>query len=288
MRFTSKQKSVSMQVEALDALDRYAVMGNPISHSKSPYIHHLFAKQCRQHIKYDSILVDLNGLPQALDDFQNKGGKGVNITLPFKPQAFALMDDLSDRAVRAKAVNIIHFKDDGSRYGDNTDGVGLVRDLVFNHHFSLKNKRILIIGAGGAVQGILESLIKEEPEHINIVNRTQEKAITLAALFADLGSVSAMSFDGLKKNQFDLVINGTSASLQGKSLNLPNGILRKNSCCYEMVYGRGITPFLRWANQQKAEICGDGTGMLVEQAAESFYIWRGIRPETQNVLKNLE
>lgn len=266
-------------------IDQYAVIGNPIHHSKSPYIHQLFAQQCNQLLEYKPLLVELNNLEQALEDFQKQGGKGVNITLPFKTQAFELVDILSERAKRARAVNVIHYREDGSRFGDNTDGIGLVRDLLFNQKIPIQNKKILVLGAGGAVRGILAPLLDEKPEQVFIKNRTEAKARALAEVFSDLGPISAIN--DLKKEQFDIVINGTSASLQDKVLALPKGIVSKNACCYDMAYGKGMTPFLNWGKQEGAAFCLDGAGMLVEQAAESFYIWRSVRPETVEIIKKL-
>jgi shikimate dehydrogenase len=263
-------------------MQTYAVMGNPIAHSQSPFIHHAFAEQTQQLIDYFPLLVDLNGLPQALDDFQTRGGKGVNITLPFKQQAFQLVDKVSEKAQRAQAVNTIVFQENGKRFGDITDGVGLVRDLINNLQFVLRNKKILMLGAGGAVRGTLEMLLREQPAKLVIANRTPEKADELASIFSDLGAIEARSFSDLNQCDFDLIINGTSASLQQEIPDLTNVRLTPDTLCYDMMYGK-TTPFLDWAEQQGAKT-KDGWGMLVEQAAESFYLWRNLRPNTKPLL----
>lgn len=261
-------------------LDLYGIMGHPIQHSWSPRIHQLFAEQTRQNLIYQAILVPLQGLAKALDHFQAKGGKGLNITLPFKQEAYQLVDTLSERAQKAKAINTILFNADGSRFGDNTDGIGFVRDVNLHHAFTILNKRILILGAGGAVRGILSPLLEEQPEVIVVANRTRENAEVLAKEFA----VEVTDFADLGNEQFDLIINGTSASLNHNDIKLPHNIIGKETYCYDMVYGKSSTPFMIWAQNNQASIVSDGLGMLVEQAAESFYLWRQIRPDTQSVL----
>lgn len=268
-------------------MDRYGIMGNPIQHSKSPIIHRLFAEQTGQQIQYSPMLVDLNGLAEALEQFQAEGGKGVNITLPFKHRAFTLVDAMTERAQKAEAINTIKFNEDGTRFGDNTDGIGLIKDLKVNQGFTIKNTRVLILGAGGAVRGILDAILTEKPKEVVITNRTESKADALAEDFADAGNVQACPLDLLENNSFDLVINGTSASLQGEMLDLPGSILKEGALCYDMVYGRGMTPFLRWAKEQGSEYCLTGIGMLVEQAAESFALWRNVKPNTKPVLAAL-
>jgi shikimate dehydrogenase len=268
-------------------MDQYGVIGNPVQHSKSPLIYRLFAEQTGQSLQYSAILVELEGLAVALAAFQAQGGKGVNITLPFKHRAVALVDSLTERAQRAEAINTITFNEDGSRLGDNTDGVGLVRDILVNKHFSIRGKRILVLGAGGAVRGIIDPLFGEHPSEIVIANRTENKAVALAEEFSDAGSTQACPLSLLENNSFDLVINGTSASLQDEMLDLPGSILKEDALCYDMVYGRGVTPFLRWAREQGSVLCVDGLGMLVEQAAESFYLWRNSKPDTKPVFAAL-
>lgn len=266
---------------------RYAVMGNPIAHSKSPQIHTAFAQQCGQSISYTAIQVDVGGFAQALGNFQATGGHGVNVTVPFKHEAWELCEEHSVRAEQAKAVNTVLFKADGRRYGDNTDGVGLVRDLCVNHGAVMRGLRILLMGAGGAVRGVLGPLLGEQPATLIIANRNVDKARELVLDFANADILQASSYAALEGRQFDLIINGTAASLQGELPPLPAGIVARGAWCYDMMYGSAPTVFMRWAQQQGAEKIVDGLGMLVEQAAESFYLWRGVRPQTGPVIQSL-
>jgi len=267
--------------------DRYAVIGNPIAHSKSPLIHSQFAKQTGQRLNYEAILVDEGGLAQAIGNFQASGGKGLNITVPFKHEAWELMDELSEHAQRAGAVNTILFNPDGRRYGDNTDGIGLVRDILNNHGGRFDNQRILILGAGGAVRGVLGPILKEQPREIVIANRTVDKAVVLAREFAASIPVNACGYSALGSMSFDLIINGTSASLKGELPPLPMNIISEQSWCYDMMYGDKPTVFMEWARENGAAKYHDGLGMLVEQAAESFYLWRNVMPDTTPVIKLL-
>lgn len=267
--------------------DRYAVMGNPIAHSKSPKIHALFAQQTHQQLSYEALLVPLDGFAAAVAEFRASGGKGLNVTVPFKQEAWALESQQTDRARRAGAVNTLWFRDDGSILADTTDGVGLVRDLTRNHGVELSAKRILILGAGGAVRGVLEPLLQQSPATVVVANRTASKAEALAQLFGDMGTISGCGFDGLHGEQFDLVINGTAASLEGEVPPLPDDLLSDDACCYDMMYGADPTPFQLWATGRGAVQALDGLGMLVEQAAESFHLWRGVRPETNPVIAAL-
>jgi shikimate dehydrogenase len=267
--------------------DRYAVMGNPIAHSKSPQIHAAFARQTGQSLEYTAIQVEPGALPQAIGNFQANGGKGLNITVPFKQEAWQLADQLSDRARLAGAVNTIRFEDDGSLYGDNTDGAGLVRDIVHNHGGAITDAEVLILGAGGAARGVLEPLLEENPDSLVIANRTVDRATTLAGEFKSLGNVRGCGFDDLAGRQFSLIINATSASLQGELPPLPEGVIAEGGWCYDMMYGAEPTVFLCWAEAHGAARCLDGLGMLVEQAAESFTLWRGVRPETRKVIDTL-
>lgn len=264
--------------------DRYAVMGNPIAHSKSPKIHALFAQQTQQQLTYEALLVPLDGFADAVAAFRASGGKGLNITVPFKQEAWALAAEHTQRAERAGAVNTLWFRDDGTMLADTTDGVGLVRDLTRNHGIVLTGKRILILGAGGAVRGVLEPILAERPATVVISNRTASKADELASLFGDMGSISGCGFEALAGQQFDLVINGTAASLEGEVPPLPDDLLAPNASCYDMMYGATPTPFQRWATAHGAACSLDGLGMLVEQAAEAFALWRGVRPETGAVI----
>lgn len=267
-------------------VDDYAVMGNPISHSKSPSIHTLFAEQTQQSILYTAIHVDVGGFKQAVGNFAATGGKGLNITVPFKEEAWELATERSERAERAGAVNTLTLKDD-QILGDNTDGIGLVNDLISNNGIVLRNKTILLMGAGGAARGVLIPLLKENPSALFIANRSPDRAKDLAEDFADAGDVEGGGYDALADMKFDVVINATAASLQGELPPLPDTLLNDNACCYDMMYSAKPTPFMLWATERNAEIVLDGLGMLVEQAAESFYIWRKVKPETKNVIQQL-
>ncbi len=267
--------------------DCYAVMGNPVSHSKSPQIHRLFAQQTRQAIEYSAIQVDPGGFSQAVGNFVASQGKGLNVTVPFKAEAFKLADTLSEGAQAAGAVNTILVQDSGLR-GENTDGIGLVRDIVENHGGGLQGRQILLLGAGGAARGIIAPLLEHKPRCLFITNRSAEKAQMLAQLFhAEGEEVIGGGFDQLEKRSFDLVINATSASLSDSELPLSSNLLNPNAWCYDLMYGQKTNPFLRWAREAGAEVILDGLGMLVEQAAESFYLWRGVRPDTRPVLEVL-
>jgi len=267
--------------------DQYAVIGNPIAHSKSPRIHAAFASQTQQDIHYDRVLVEVGKLSEAVEAFRLKNGKGLNITVPFKNDAYDLADTLTERAQLAGAVNTLVLNNDGSINADNTDGIGLVRDLTINHKFNLNNKRILLLGAGGAVQGVLLPLLEQKPLEIVIANRTVSKAESLCEKFSSYGNLSASSFDELNGQSFDGIINGTAASLQGEVPPLPNNILNSGGWCYDMMYSSEPTAFVRWGNENGAKQSVDGLGMLVEQAAESFKLWRDVQPETTNVIKLL-
>ena len=269
--------------------DLYCVFGNPIAHSKSPAIHAAFAQQTGEDLRYEARLAALDGFFAAISDFVAEGGRGANVTVPFKEEAYRRCDRLSDRAARAGAVNTLQFVD-GSVYGDNTDGAGLVRDIRVNLGRSLAGQRILLLGAGGASRGVIAPLLAEKPAALVIANRSPDKAQQLAAAFADLAAgvvLSGGAFAQLAGQQFDIVINATSASLSGDSLPLPAGIFAPGSLAYDMMYGKGETPFLALARAQGAVHCADGLGMLVEQAAEAFTVWRGKRPETAGVLASL-
>jgi len=267
--------------------DLYAVMGNPIAHSKSPAIHRLFAKQTGNDIHYQAILVDTENFPEAIHSFIEKGGKGLNITVPFKQSAFEMADNLSEEARLAGAVNTLSINTDGTLRGDNTDGSGLITDLANNLGIKLSAMRILILGAGGAVRGILLPLIQQEPHSITIVNRTVQRAEELALAFHDHFSISACGYENLAGQTYGLIINATSASLTGKLPPLANNILADSGYCYDLAYADKPTSFVKWGLNQNARIATDGLGMLVEQAAESFYIWYGVRPDTKNVIASL-
>lgn len=266
------------------AIDHYAVFGNPIAHSKSPQIHSLFAEQMGQQLIYTAELAEIDNFEQRVRDFVNHNGKGLNITVPFKQQAWQLADYLSPRAERAGAVNTLMIEADGRFFGDNTDGIGLVRDLTDNYHIDLNGKRILIIGAGGAVRGVIEPIMNEKPAELVIANRTVEKALQLAADFSDLGKITGCGFEQLEGQTFDVVINATSASLHGELPPLPGGLFNKGACAYDMMYAAEPTVFMHWASEHGATKIFDGLGMLVEQAAEAFKLWRGVQPQTRPVI----
>ena len=268
-------------------IDHYAVFGNPISHSKSPQIHAMFAEQTNQSLVYSAELAEIGKFDQALNDFMQHNGKGINVTVPFKEDAWHCATKHSKRAQRAGAVNTLKLEDNGDLFGDTTDGVGLVTDLIQNHHIQIKDKDVLIIGAGGAVRGVLEALLEQHPSSLLVANRTATKAVQLAKDFADLGNIKGCGLDEINDASFDIVINGTSASLQGELPQLPETIFRQNACSYDMMYAAKATPFMQWSARCGANNVIDGLGMLVEQAAESFFIWRGLRPETKSVIENI-
>jgi len=262
-------------------IDRYAVIGNPIAHSKSPEIHARFAAQTGELLAYERLLAPLDGFAAAVRDFIATGGRGANVTVPFKLEAFELADTLSERARAAGAVNTLSFAD-GRIAGDNTDGVGLVTDIVRNAGVALAGRRILLLGAGGASRGVLLPLLQESPREIVVANRTATRAAELAQRFAAHGTVDGCGFDGIR-GKFDVVINGTSASLSAELPPLPAGVFAPGGLAYDMMYGAQPTVFMMFAARQGATT-RDGLGMLVEQAAEAFAVWRGVRPDTGPVL----
>ena len=275
--------------------DRYAVFGNPIGHSRSPAIHAAFARQTGQDLSYEAILAPLDEFPATVVRFKAEGGRGANVTVPFKFEAFLLANEHSDRAAMARAVNTLSFEN-GRIVGDNTDGVGLVRDIRDNLDTPIAGRRVLVLGAGGAAFGVLLPLLIELPSRLVISNRTIVKAEEAATILSGIigraewrsdkpVEVVAKSFDDLVGESFDIVINATSASLKGESLPLPADLFADGALAYDMMYGRD-TPFLAFARRHGAR-CADGLGMLVEQAAEAFFLWRGIRPETAPVIAML-
>lgn len=268
-----------------ERVDQYAVFGNPVAHSQSPLIHKLFAEQTGQSLSYTRQLVEPGHFAEAVRDFAAHNGKGLNITVPYKHEAWELADQLSERARRAGAVNTIKINDN-SYFGDNTDGVGLVRDLVNNHSITIEQSHVLILGAGGAVSGVIEPILNQNPARLIIANRTVEKALNLAHQFSDLGTITGCALDDpiVSQAAFNVVINGTSASLKGELPSLPTILFSEQGCAYDMMYAAEATPFMKWAIQNGAITVCDGLGMLVEQAAESFYIWRHARPETKPVI----
>jgi len=268
--------------------DQYAVVGNPIAHSKSPEIHRAFAEQTIQALEYRAVELPIDDFETKLRALQQLNYKGVNVTVPFKQQAWAICDDRSPRAEEAGAVNTLIFRDDGKISGDNTDGAGLARDLVNNHNVLINSRKILILGAGGAVRGVLAPLLALGPTHITIANRTVDKAQALADAFRPAGDLKACGYDDLSNQQFDLVINGTSAGLKQEVPPIPDEVLSTDSVCYDMMYNTlAPTAFVEWARSHGAMQAIDGLGMLVEQAAESFYLWRGMHPETAAIIQSL-
>jgi shikimate dehydrogenase len=269
------------------APDRYGVMGHPIEHSWSPFIHGLFAKQTGQNLSYRLFDVPPEKFRSSALEFFTQGGRGLNITVPHKQAAAELVNRLTPRAEQASAVNTIMMDERTELLGDNTDGAGLLTDLTVNLEIELNSRMILILGAGGATRGVLAPLLEARPAAVVIANRTPKRGQELAAEFADLGPVSACAFDELPSTAFDLIINATSASLHGEVPLVPSRIIGKHTICYDMAYGKGETSFTRWAREHDADRAIKGWGMLVEQAAESFQLWRGVRPDTRPILEAL-
>lgn len=267
--------------------DHYAVMGNPVAHSKSPLIHRLFAEQTGQQLQYDALLVPEDGFAQAIAIFFIRGGKGLNVTLPFKQEAWEIADELSERARLAGAVNTLMMDEKGTLFGDNTDGVGLIRDLSVNLGIDMGGKNLLMLGAGGAARGVLAPLLEQRPALLHIANRTAQRATGLAAAFDAPGTLSAGGLDDMPALRFDLVINATAAGLRGEVPALPAGTIDSATWCYDMVYGTQPTAFMRYARHCGSSHTFDGLGMLVEQAAESFRLWRGVTPRTAPVIAAL-
>lgn len=268
--------------------DAYAVIGNPITHSKSPLIHTEFSKQTKQDMHYESIFAPLNGFRTAINLFQQNGGKGMNVTVPFKADAYKISTQLTEQAEAAQAVNTLVFNGN-EIYGHNTDGTGLIRDIITNLKFTITAKRILLCGAGGAASGIILPLLKQKPSMMAIVNRTVQKAHKLQNQFSSYdNNIVSGNYEDIAGRKFDLVINATSTSLTGKILLLPKGIFATGSLAYDLMYGNKQTLFLQLAQKEGAKYLSDGVGMLVEQAAESFLLWRGIRPKTKELIKSLK
>lgn len=269
-------------------LERYAVMGYPIAHSRSPIIHQLFAEQTKQEIRYELLEVPPEKLESAIRQFQLAGGKGLNITVPHKQKVAKIADVLSDRARMAGAVNTLTFQEGGIT-ADNTDGIGLLRDLVVNLGINLEGANILILGAGGSTRGILGPLLEMQPASLCIANRSLGRAEELVEKFSGQGPVSACRFGAVPTSEpYDLVINATSAGLRGETPPYPDAAITENTFCYDLSYGLKPTPFSVWAREAGAQHSVMGWGMLIEQAAESFHIWRGVRPDTVPVLEKLE
>lgn len=266
-------------------IDRYAVFGNPIGHSKSPFIHTLFARQTNQSLVYTAESAPVDGFIDAAKVFFAEGGKGCNITMPFKEDAYQFANRLTERAQLAGAVNTLKKLDDGEIIGDNTDGAGLVQDLL-QHQVVLEGARILIIGAGGAARGVIKPLLDQKPTSLTITNRTFSKAQELAELFVSHGPIVAKEMESIDE-EYDVIINSTSASLSGELPAISSSIFAANSTSYDMIYGKGVTSFNLWARENGAAHAYDGLGMLVGQAAESFMLWRGLRPGAKQILREL-
>ncbi len=267
--------------------DRYAVMGNPIAHSKSPLIHRLFAAQTGERLHYQALLVAADGFAAAVGEFFRHGGRGLNITVPFKQQARKISAALSERARRAGAVNTLMPDENDRLFGDNTDGIGLIRDLTQNLHLDLEGKTVLLLGAGGAARGVIAPLLAQRPALLHIANRTPFKALDLAGSFGDLGRLSASGLEDIPSLHYDLAINATAAGLDNEVPQLPQGTLAAETRCYDMVYADEATAFMRYAQRCGSRHTFDGLGMLVEQAAESFSLWRGVMPRTAEVIAAL-
>ncbi|MGI9308061.1 MAG: shikimate dehydrogenase [Gammaproteobacteria bacterium] len=267
--------------------DRYAVIGHPIAHSKSPIIHSLFAKQTEQDMSYEAMDVAPENLREEVLQFIKEGGKGLNITVPHKQNILAVLAKLTERAEIAGAVNTIFIGERGELIGDNTDGAGLLADLRNNLDFPVRGARVLILGAGGAVRGIIPALVEQSPDELVIANRTVDKARNLAEHFSELTHIRALGFDKLENKEYELIINATSAGLSGDMPPFPPSIIREHTLCYDLSYSMKETPFTAWAREHGGLNVFQGWGMLIEQAAESFYIWRNVRPDTRSVIEQL-
>ncbi len=259
----------------------YAVMGDPVEHSRSPELHTAFAKQLGVDLSYERILVKSGQLKSAVKDFIKQGGKGLSITVPLKGEAFQLVHERSQGATLAGAVSVIKIEENGRLYGENLDGPGLVNDIQNNLTYPIKDKKVLLIGAGGGARGIAGPILQCKPQDLIIANRTKATAIQLAEHFHEYGKVAGCGFEDLIDWQFDLVINATSSSVQGIQLPLPARIFAANSLCYDIMYGPKTQGFLQWAKDNGADQASDGFGMLLEQAALSFELWQGKLPTTQ-------
>jgi shikimate dehydrogenase len=271
----------------MNAPDQYGVVGHPINHSWSPFIHGLFAKQTEQSLVYRLYDITPENFRGHVLEFFTRGGRGLNVTVPHKEAAAELANELTTRADRAGAVNTLMLREDHVLVGDNTDGQGLVTDLRQNLGLTVTNDRILVLGAGGATRGVTEPLLSLGPTELVIANRTPERAVNLASLFSDLGAVRGCSFEEVGDEPFDIVINATAAGLTGSVPNIDGSVISSHTVCYDMSYSKSATPFVTWAIEQGCARAHKGWGMLVEQAAEAFTLWRGIRPDTVPVLTAL-
>ncbi len=277
-----------MTIESRDDIDQYGVVGHPVAHSRSPFIHGLFARQTGERMTYRVYDVQPDDFVTTITGFFAGGGRGLNVTIPHKPAAAAFAHTLTPRAAIARAVNTLAVQSDGSILGDNTDGAGLVRDLTDNLGIAVADRRVLILGAGGATRGIVAPLLELGPAALAIANRTADRARVVAASFADIGAVNGCGFDGIDAHPWDLVLNATAASLGGGRPDISPAVIGKGTICYDLAYGAEPTSFLSWALAEGAAGAHLGWGMLVEQAAESFYLWRGLRPDTRAVIDVLK
>jgi len=266
--------------------DRYALFGNPAKHSKSPTIHAAYACATGQDLTYEVIEAPLDGFAPAVAAFRAAGGRGGNVTMPFKLEAFALANDLTERARLAGAVNTLKFEG-GRIRADNVDGVGLVNDIQRNLAFSIAGRRVLLLGAGGAARGALLPILEQGPAELVVVNRTVAKADAIREQFARFGNLATGGYPDLGEQSFDLVINATSTGMRGELPPITRTVFARGAVAYDLVYGRGLTPFLQLARDAGAGRLADGVGMLVEQAAEGFQWWRGVRPDTSEMIEAL-
>jgi shikimate dehydrogenase len=269
------------------SISNYAVFGNPVKHSKSPRIHSLFATQTGITLNYQAIEVPLEKFSEYVGLFSSQGGVGLNITVPFKEEAASLCTRLTERAKLCGSVNTLRFDKQLNIHGDTTDGQGLINDLIINHQINIKDKSVLVLGAGGSVKAIIKPFCEQKPSQIVIANRTVSRAEELADKFSELGHISASPYSELSHRSFDLIINGTSLSLKGELPAIPETVIHQNTCCYDLMYSDAATVFMTWAEEQGAVKVLDGLGMLVEQAAESFLIWHGVKPDTASIIKAL-
>jgi shikimate dehydrogenase len=275
-------------VSSTDHVDRYAVVGNPIAHSLSPRIHASFAAQTEQALSYEAIEIPVGAFEKHIHNLQQQGYAGVNVTVPFKREAWELCDHLSVRAENAGAVNTLSFTPDAKIAGDNTDGLGLTRDLSTNLQVSIEQKKILILGAGGAVRGVLGPILELSPHSLTIANRTIGKAEALARDFGKHGDIQVVAYDAFGSDTYDLIINGTAAGLKNEVPSIPDTVLDNDVVCYDMMYNiNSATAFVDWASSRGVIKAFDGLGMLVEQAAAAFSIWRGVTPKTAAVIESL-
>ena len=268
--------------------DRYAVVGNPVAHSLSPKIHAEFARQTGQQLSYQAIELASDAFVAGIAELQQQGFRGLNVTVPFKREAWELCDSLSARAEVAGAVNTLSLQADGNIHGDNTDGVGLVRDLVDNLKIKIRGQNVLLLGAGGAARGVLEPLLALSPAKLTIANRSLDRAIALASDFTSFGKIEVVAYNRLSNESYQLIINATAAGLSHQLPPIPASLLDPAGVCYDMMYNLNkATDFVEWSVSQGVKQSFDGLGMLVEQAAEAFFLWRGVRPQTDELMRML-